>query len=207
MQAAGKLFAYQGYHGTSTRQIAHLAGVTENTVFRHFDDKEGLFWATLRAFCSPLDFRRDLKEGIQNCEPPEAVLPKILELFSDTAVYSPELLRLIAIAFVEMHPKAEIFFQEFLAPALAAISHYLESNIEKGKLRDLNPAILTAALITTSLTHAKVSLLIDKNKPVLNYQEKNRAQARFWLDMLAPRLPGHLSPGKGMGDKNLEAVS
>jgi AcrR family transcriptional regulator len=29
VQAAGRLFAYQGYHGTSTRQIAHLADVSE----------------------------------------------------------------------------------------------------------------------------------------------------------------------------------
>ena len=37
LQAAGKLFARQGYYGTSTREIARLAGVSENTLFRHFD--------------------------------------------------------------------------------------------------------------------------------------------------------------------------
>ena len=49
LQAAGKLFARQGYHGTTTREIARLADVSENTLFRHFDNKEELFWSSLHA--------------------------------------------------------------------------------------------------------------------------------------------------------------
>ena len=58
VRAAGRLFAHQGYHGTSTRQIAHLANMSENTLFRHFDDKENLFWSTLREHFAALDFQR-----------------------------------------------------------------------------------------------------------------------------------------------------
>lgn len=43
LAAASQLFARQGYHGTSTREIARLADVSENTIFRHFDRKEDLF--------------------------------------------------------------------------------------------------------------------------------------------------------------------
>jgi len=52
------------------------------------------------------------------------------------------------------------------------------------------------------LTHAEISRLIDKNKPLFNHQERNRAQARFWLDMLAPLLPSHESPAAAIGEKN-----
>ena len=187
VHAAGRLFAYQGYHGTSTRQIAHLANMSENTLFRYFDHKEDLFWSTLRAYTASVEIRRDLLEGISNCEPLEMVLPKILELFSDTASYRPELLRLILVAFLEMHPKAETFIQERLSPALSAISHYLEVSIKDRKLRDLDSTLLTAALMMTTLTYAEFSRLIDKNKPLQNYHERNRAHARFWLDMLAPK--------------------
>jgi len=48
-QAAAKLFANQGYHGTSTREIARLSEVSENTLFRHFENKEELFWSALRS--------------------------------------------------------------------------------------------------------------------------------------------------------------
>lgn len=201
---AGRLFAYQGYHGTSTRQIAHLANMSENTLFRHFNDKESLFWSTLRAHFAALDFQQDLLEKIANCEPPEVVLPKILELLDDTVSYRPELPRLIAVAFLEMHPKGEAFIQERLSPALLAISQYLEMNIKGGKIRDLDSTAVTAALMMTTLTHAEVSRLIDKNRPLLNHQERNRAQARFWLDMLAPRMPAHESPAATIREENTD---
>jgi AcrR family transcriptional regulator len=41
-QAARRLFAEQGYEGTSVRQIADAAGVAERTFYRYFDGKEGL---------------------------------------------------------------------------------------------------------------------------------------------------------------------
>ena len=199
LQAAGRLFAYQGYHGTSTRQIAHLANLAENTVFRYFDDKESLFWSTLSAHFGTLEFERGLLEKIAHCDPPEVVLPEILELFADTASYRPELLRLTMVAYLEMHPKGEAFIQARLSQAFTAISRYLEMNIKVGKLRDLDPTTVTVALMMTALTHAEIAPLIDKNKPLFNHQEKNRAQARFWLDLLAPIIPADLSPATPIG--------
>lgn len=202
LRAAGRLFAHQGYHGTSTRQIAHLANMSENTLFRHFDDKENLFWSTLGEGIAAVDINRTLREKMASSEPPEVVLPKILELLADTASYRPELLRLIGVAFLEMHPKGQAFIEERLSPALLAISEYLERNIKGGKIRDLDPTTTTAALAMTALTHAEISRLIDKNKPLLNHKEMNRAQARFWLDMLAPRIPVQKSPAAASREEN-----
>jgi AcrR family transcriptional regulator len=202
VRAAGRLFAYQGYHGTSTRQIAHLADMSENTLFRHFDDKESLFWSTLSEHFAAMDFQRDLLEKITDGEPPEAVLPRILELFADMASYRPEVLRLIAVALLEMHPKGEAFIEERLSPALTAISQYLERSVKGGRIRDLDATTVTAALTMTALTHAEISRLIDKNKPLLNHQERHRAQARFWLDMLVPRTAAIPPPVAPNGKKN-----
>ena len=201
VRAAGRLFAHQGYHGTTTRQIAHLANISENTIFRHFNDKESLFWSTLLEHFTEQDFQHDLLEKIAQGEPPEVVLPKILELFADTVSYRPELLRLIAVAFLEMQPKGGAFIEERLSPALMAIRQYLEKNIKGGKIRDLDSTTVTAALTMTALTHAGISRLIDKNNPLFNHQERNRAQARFWLEMLAPRLPAHESSVMAIAEK------
>lgn len=189
VRAAARLFAYQGYHGASTRQIAHLADVSELTIFRQFKDKESLFWSTLREHFVAINLEKDLLRMIADGEPPEVVVPEILQLFADAASYRPELLRLIAVAFLEMHPKGEAFLQERVSPTLGAISRYLETNIKDGKLRALDPTTVTVALTMTALTHAEIAHLIDKDKPLLSHKEKNRAQARFWLDMLAPGMP------------------
>ncbi len=43
LDAARDLFARQDYRGTTTREIAEAAGVTEYLLFRHFGSKAGLF--------------------------------------------------------------------------------------------------------------------------------------------------------------------
>ena len=45
LEAAIKLFAKQGYNGTSTLQIAKEAGVSQATVFKYFKTKEDLLYS------------------------------------------------------------------------------------------------------------------------------------------------------------------
>ena len=203
LQAAGKLFARQGYYGTSTREIARLADVSENTLFRHFDNKEELFWSSLRSYFAGLKFRQDVLKGITQCDSPEVVLPKIIEMLADTVNYRPELLRLIVVAFIELHAKADEFCLEFLSPVFSTINHYLEKNIRSGKIRDLDPTILTSALIMTVLMHPGIYPLIDSHKPVYsNSMETCHAHTKFWLDMLVPRAPVYPSPVTPIGEEN-----
>jgi AcrR family transcriptional regulator len=195
LQAAGQLFARQGYHGTTTREIARVADVSENTLFRHFDNKEELFWSSLRLYSAGLKFRQDVLKGITQCDSPEVVLPKIIEMLADTVNYRPELLQLIAVALIELHMKADEFCQEQLSPVFSTINHYFEMNIRSGKIRNLDPTILTSALMMTVLTHPEIYNLIDGNKPVYpNSLEAHRAYSRFWLDLIAPRMPAYPLP-------------
>ncbi len=205
VQAAGQLFARQGYHGTTTREIARLSGVSENTLFRHFDNKEDLFWSTLCYHSSGLKLRRDLLDGLMHCDPPEIVLPKILDLLADTARYKPDLLRMIAVAFLELHWKAEVFGNEYLSPVLSQFSRYLDTNIKEGKLRGLDPTILTAALMMTTLMHPGISKLIGSDTPLFRSSpEAGRAYARFWLDLLSPGLAAYTVPAAAITAECLE---
>jgi AcrR family transcriptional regulator len=192
LQAAAQLFARQGYHGTSTREIARLADVSENTLFRHFDHKEDLFWSALRSRSNGLKLRRDLLDGITGGDDPEVVLPKIIDLLVDTVIFKPELLRLIAVAFLELHWKTEAFCKEYLSPIFSAINRYMEMNVENERLRNLDPTMVTAALVTTVMTHAEISRWIDGDR--LSYsgsREAASAYTKFWLDVLTPKsLPG-----------------
>ncbi|WP_413171842.1 TetR/AcrR family transcriptional regulator [Anabaena azotica] len=42
LQAAQRLFASQGFDGTTTRDLAQAAGVAEGTLFRHFTNKKAI---------------------------------------------------------------------------------------------------------------------------------------------------------------------
>lgn len=47
VRVAVSLFSQRGFRGTTTKEIANLAGVSEAMVFRHFATKEELYAAIL----------------------------------------------------------------------------------------------------------------------------------------------------------------
>lgn len=49
LEAAGRVFAVRGYARATTKEIAKVAGVAEGTIYRHFADKQDLFYATFSA--------------------------------------------------------------------------------------------------------------------------------------------------------------
>jgi AcrR family transcriptional regulator len=51
IQAVRRLFADKGFHGTTTRELAEAAGVSEALLFKHFPNKEALYSAMLLASC------------------------------------------------------------------------------------------------------------------------------------------------------------
>lgn len=64
LQAATRLFADEGFHGTSTRKIAAAAGVSEGTLFHYFNTKNALLLAILDEFYTRLC--NSAQEGIQD---------------------------------------------------------------------------------------------------------------------------------------------
>lgn len=42
-----QVFLKHGYAGTSMDRVAEVAGVSKNTIYNHFQDKEGLFTALI----------------------------------------------------------------------------------------------------------------------------------------------------------------
>lgn len=188
--AAALLFARQGYHGTSTREIARLAEVSENTLFRHFDHKEDIFWSALRSNAAALKPRRDLLEGIRAGEVPEVVLPQILELLTDTVRYKPEVLRLIAVAVLELQGKGEALCRDLFSPLFSEISRYLASSVEKGEVVEVDPTLLAASLMAMVLIYPQLSKLTDGDGPSLaDRRDAVHVYSKFWLDVLSPRLP------------------
>src|SRR5262245_33188375 len=47
IKAVRRAFAEKGFHGTTTRELARAAGVSEALLFKHFPNKEALYAALL----------------------------------------------------------------------------------------------------------------------------------------------------------------
>lgn len=64
MAAATRLFAEEGFHGTSTRKIAAAAGVSEGTLFHYYGTKNVLLLAILDDFYEQLI--ASAREGVES---------------------------------------------------------------------------------------------------------------------------------------------
>jgi AcrR family transcriptional regulator len=72
IKAVRQVFAEKGFHGTTTRELALAAGVSEALLFKHFPNKEALFAAMLMACCSEQDVGRF--ERVKELEPSSTTL-------------------------------------------------------------------------------------------------------------------------------------
>lgn len=64
MAAARELFEQKGFAAATTKEIAALAGVSEVTLFRHFESKRGLFNETLHSCFHPYAIDDYLKNSV-----------------------------------------------------------------------------------------------------------------------------------------------
>ncbi len=55
LKAVRRVFADKGFHGTTTRELAEAAGVSEALLFKHFPTKEALFVAMQVSSCGKKD--------------------------------------------------------------------------------------------------------------------------------------------------------
>jgi AcrR family transcriptional regulator len=187
IQAATALFSRQGFHGTSTREIARLAEVSEVTIFRYFEHKDDIFWSALDACFDSIRTRLESLDRSAKRDNPEIMLPQLISVLVDIATYSPEMVRLMAVALLELRGKAEDLCRENLTPLFAAISAYLSKNIETGTVRNLNPAIVTAAIALTGIVQPELSKLINGNGlSHLGSREAIDEYSSFWLNVLVP---------------------
>ena len=94
IQAATRLFAEQGFEGTTTLQIANEAGVTEPPIYYHFKGKDDLFTRIIDATFSEYFSRIDAIE--KKPASPFGQIRKLIELQYDIAEEMPDEVQLIA---------------------------------------------------------------------------------------------------------------
>src|SRR5215469_14613822 len=72
IRAVRKVFADKGFHGTTTRELATAAHVSEALLFKHFPNKEALFSAMQLSCCNEQD--QDRVERLKALEPSASTL-------------------------------------------------------------------------------------------------------------------------------------
>lgn len=184
LRVAVSLFSQRGFRGTTTKEIAQAAGVSEAMVFRHFATKEELYAAIL-----------DHKACAEGPIDPEKMVAEALQRKDDRAVFEGLALgalkhhegdrdfqRLLLYSALEQHELAQMFFENFVRRVYEFLGGYIRERQKDGAMIEIDPAIVVRAFIGMIMHHSLNNNLWDPDRRLLNIS--NEAAARQFTDVL-----------------------
>lgn len=182
LQSAVSLFSQRGFSGTTTREIARGAGVSEAMVFRHFSTKEELYGAILHSkSCSdgldrfPWEGNAALQEALKNKDDYgvfyNIAYDALIKHESDVGF-----MRLLFFSALEEHTLADRFFNEFISKVYDFISAYIKGRQDDGVMREVNPRIVVRSFLGMLIHHSLNNILWDKNRRLLDIPTEEAAK-------------------------------
>jgi AcrR family transcriptional regulator len=184
LSVAVSLFSQKGFSGTTTREIAQAAGVSEAMVFRHFATKQELYSAIL-----------DHKACSDSAFDPRTVIAAAVQRKDDRAVFEglafaalehhecdTEFHRLLLHAALERHELAEMFWEGNVQPLYEFLGGYITQRQRDGAMIEIEPAVVVRAFIGMVIHHSLNNNLWDPKRSLLNIS--NAEAARSFADIL-----------------------
>jgi AcrR family transcriptional regulator len=145
LEAAQRLFALHGYHGTSIRDIVHACGVSNAALYYHFESKQNLYFEVLRQYVAAA------VERLQQADPGRGSyrsrLGSVALAYARLILESQNVLQTL-VRDMGQFDQADVVrkLSDWSGQIPATIGTILEGGIAAGELRPL-PARRTAMLI------------------------------------------------------------
>ena len=208
LRVAMRLFSQRGFRGTTTKEIAVAAGVSEAMVFRHFATKEELYSAIL-----------DHKACVHETMDPLQVVAQAVAAKDDAAVFEglaldalnqhdcdPEFHRLLLHSALEEHELAQMFWEKFVKRVYRNLRTYIRERQREGAMKNIDPLVVVRAFIGMIIHHSLNNNLWDRKQQLLKIS--NRAAAREFTNILlhgvvVPRRAKNAKNGGGRSKANL----
>jgi AcrR family transcriptional regulator len=188
LAAAISLFAKHGFSGTTTKEIARAAGVSEAMVFRHFANKDALYGAILD--------NKGCQDGVHRF--PWEGNPAVLDAMANRDDFQffyniglaalnkhhsdIDFMRLLFYSALEEHELAYQFFNDFIARVYDFIGDYIRTRQEEGAMREIDPRIAVRGFLGMLIHHSLNNILWDKSRKIVNIS--NEEAARNFTEML-----------------------
>lgn len=184
LQSAVRLFSQRGFRGTTTKEIAQAAAISEAMVFRHFATKQELYTAIL-------DHKACSGSAYSACD----VVAKAVAEKDDRAVFEqlafnvlnlheddPEFHRLLMHAALEGHELAAMFWERNVRPVYEFLGTYIRARQGEGAIVEIDPKIVVRAFVGMVIHHSLNNTLWDQKRTLLKIS--NEEAARQFTDIL-----------------------
>ena len=147
LAATLKMISLKGYLGTTTREIASEAGVTEVTLFRHFGSKEKLFEEMLKRFSFLPALKELLPELENNSADYKDGLTIIGTRFFETLKERKSFVRIMTCE-IQVYPeKVKVVHSRFIDEMVHLLADYFSIRQNKGLLRKFNSQTAAKAFL------------------------------------------------------------
>src|SRR5574341_2431490 len=149
--SAASLFAAKGFNGTTTKEIAKAAGISEALVFKYFPTKHALYAAIL----AEKDTVSELLEAVEEA----AKKGDDHRVFTLIASYrirpgvDPTLLRLLLFSALEGHELSDMFFGKQHKVFYDHLATYIQRRIQERVFRKVDPLLAARAFIGMVVHH------------------------------------------------------
>lgn len=161
LEAAVDLFARQGFHRTSTRQIAQAAGVAEGTIFNYFPTKKALLVAAMT----------DILEAYFADEMDTLSAAGTLDMLKQTFRSRLELglqhtgrIRFLLSELLINREMRQAYFEAIVLRLTERVEQILEQRIAQGYLRPCSVRIVAGAFVGAFLTFLLVAVLDEERR-------------------------------------------
>ena len=184
LRVAMRLFSQRGFGGTTTKEIALAAGVSEAMVFRHFATKEELYSAILdhkACLHDDLDPLQKVADAIQRKDDRAVFEGMALDALNQHDC-DPEFQRLLLHSALEQHELAHMFWEKFVRRVYHSLRSYIRQRQRDGAIKQVEPFVIVRAFIGMIIHHSLNNNLWDRDQQLLKIS--NQAAARAFTDIL-----------------------
>ncbi len=207
LRVAVRLFSQRGFRGTTTKEIAQAAGVSEAMVFRHFATKEELYTAIL-------DHKACASEIADPCQlVADAVGRKDDRDVFETLAFSAlehheqdrEFMRLLLHSALEGHELAQMFWDRNILQIYEFLGTYIEERQLDGAFRPIEPKVVVRAFIGMLIHHSLNNNLWDPSRRLLDIT--NEMAAREFTEILLRGISNDSAPPAETGKRAAQSLT
>ena len=194
LAVAVSLFSQKGFRGTTTKEIATAAGVSEAMVFRHFATKQELYSAILdhKACASGRFDPSETAAAPMERKDDRAVFESLALGALDHHEKDPQFQRLLLYSALEKHELSQMFFDQIVRHVYEFLGGYIRERQRDGAFIDIDPAVVVRCFIGMVMHHSLNNNLWDPDRRLLNIS--NESAAKVFTDIL---LKGITLPAAG----------
>ena len=148
LQIALNFFAKKGFNGTTTKEIAAAAGITEAVIFRHFPNKQALYQAVLESEIGCTGFQEWMAEA-QACmdrNDDEGLFRALARAIILSYSADARLERVMLFAALEGNEQGLAHYQSFSIPIFELLRVYVVRRQREGALAGFDPGAILAAI-------------------------------------------------------------